>query len=475
MCSPLALQTVVIRRLNVGNFSHCSLKFFFTRSLGSFFQVILRARGIHCVAYGKADGLPSIECQGGFQPSGLKSRDGRLWFPTIKGLAIVNPNRVARNPAAPIVLTEDLVVDGIAQPAAAETATAEAAMRPARSTLKIQPGKRNLEFHYTATSLTAPEKVRFRYRLEGLEKDWTDADARRAVTYSRLPPGNFEFHVIACNNDGVWNEQGAVLAVTMLPFFWQTGWFVSVSGLVLIAAIFAAVRLVATRRLQLKLERLQREQVVERERARIAKDIHDDLGASLTEITILSELAQNPDTPAPKAQADIRTIATKSRTLTQLLDEIVWAVNPQRDTLENFVTYACNYAEDYLRVAQIQCRLNLPPVVPEVSLHTHIRHGLFLAFKEALNNVVKHAAATEVNLGMELRGDAFIVSIQDNGKGFDTGPRAGVGPGEPRRNDIGGEGLSNMRQRVEGLGGRFDLQSRPGLGTQVRLEVPVSK
>ena len=415
---------------------------------------------VHCISYNKADGLPSIECQGGFQPSGYKSRDGRLWFPTIKGFAVVHPERVKKNLVPPIVLAEELLVDGGAQ------------MTNGQNALIIPPGKSRLEFRYTAASLTAPEKVRFKYRLEPLEKDWTDAGARRAAPYGRLTPGDYLFHVIAANNDGIWNEQGAMQAITVLPFFWQMGWFMFLSALVLVAAIFSTVRFVVTRRLHLRLAKLEREQAVQRERTRIAKDIHDDLGASLTEIAILSELAQNPETPTIDARADLRKIVTKTKTLTQLLDEIVWAVNPQRDTLENFVTYTCSYAEDFLRVTKLSCRLQLPPSVPEVSLPTDVRHGLFLVGKEALNNVVKHAEASAVEIRMELLPKEFIISVRDNGRGFsppDPAPR----PEAASARNTPGDGLDNMRQRVESLGGRFEIFSQPGQGTRVQINLPI--
>jgi len=279
-----------------------------------------------------------------------------------------------------------------------------------------------------------------------------------------LPPGNYFFHVIACNNDGVWNQRGVIQAFTLRPFFWQTRWFFTVSVLSAIALVLATVWFAVMRRLHRKLERLEGEQMVERERARIAKDIHDDLGASLTEITILSELALNSGARQQDAQADIRKISVKSRTLTQLLDEIVWAVNPKRDTLENFVTYSCTYAEEYLRVAGIPCRLQLPAAVQAVTLRATIRHGLFLAVKETLNNIVKHAAATEVQLSVEIQPDGMVIGIRDNGRGFRTDSPA-----------AGGEGLDNIRQRVESLGGRLEITSEPGQGTLVRMSVPIRK
>jgi signal transduction histidine kinase len=150
-------------------------------------------------------------------------------------------------------------------------------------------------------------------------------------------------------------------------------------------------------------------------------------------------------------------------------------VNPRRDTLDNFVSYTCTYAEDYLRLAQIQCRLDLPAAVPEVALRTDLRHGLFLVVKEALNNVVKHAAATEVKISMEVDAERLVVCLQDNGKGFRVDPEAENHlPGAGQKNG-GGEGLLNMRQRVESMNGRLVVFSAPSQGTQVRVSVPITK
>jgi ligand-binding sensor domain-containing protein/signal transduction histidine kinase len=414
--------------------------------------ITVPGQSLHCVAYGKADGLPSIECEGGFEPSGCKTRDGRLWFPTIKGLAVVDPEAVRTNTLPPPVVIEEMIVDGVAT-----------------TDPKIAPSTQRLGFRYTALSLTAPERVRFRYRVENLDKDWVDGGSSRMCDYSRLPPGDYRFHVIACNNDGVWNEKGATLALTVLPHFWQTGWFLSLTSLMAVASIAGMVRLVERRRIQWRLRRLERETAVERERARIAKDIHDDLGASLTEITILSELAQNPGIAPAQAQMDVRKIGAKARSLTQLLDEIVWAVNPKKDTLDNFVTYACTFAEDYLWVGKVQCRLELPSEVPLVPLSSDVRHSLFLVVKEALHNVLKHAGATEVNLRIAIDLSAFTLIIEDNGKGIEPERLRAFTEAAPGHRN----GLLNMRQRIESIGGQFEIWSHPAEGTQVRLKVPI--
>jgi len=164
-------------------------------------------------------------------------------------------------------------------------------------------------------------------------------------------------------------------------------------------------------------------------------------------------------------QTDVRRIAAKARALTHSLDEIVWAVNPRNDTLDSFVTYACIHAEDYLRTAGIRCRLKTPEMIPDRALETNVRHNLFLVVKEALNNVVKHAAAGEVVISFVVEQNAFEVIIKDDGRGFDMN---GTGRAAGKRL---GNGITNMRQRMHDTGGAFDLRSASGQGTTVSIKV----
>ena len=339
----------------------------------------------------------------------------------------------------------------------------------------IPPGSQRLEFNFTALSFTVPEAVRFKYKLEGLETDWQDAGTRRTANYTHLPPGNYRFHVIACNNDGVWNETGATMPIVMLPYFWETKWFICLTVMLSLTAVAGAARYIVAHKMQRRLEIAEREGAIERERTRIANDIHDDLGANLTEIALLSELAQNADASPDEVSADIRRI-TKARDLTRSLDEIVWAVNPQNDNLDNFVTYACNYAENYLRTAKIACRLRVPEQLPNVPLETRLRHNLFLILKEALNNIVKHSSALEVWIQIEIESGTFSISIKDNGRGFlveSNGQSGEVISATATDFKMARSGLDNMRKRVEDVGGRFEFWSSVNRGTEVKLTIPL--
>jgi len=319
--------------------------------------------------------------------------------------------------------------------------------------------------------------VRFKYRLEGLEPDWVDAGTKRSANYSHIPPGTYKFHVTACNSDGIWNDSGATLAFTVQPFFWQKWWFRIPAGLMVVALLAGAaasgVLWIARRRMRLKLERLERLRAVEHERARIAQDIHDNLGANLTRISLLSESAHNELENPAQAAVQLERIYDTTRELTRAMDEIVWAVNPQHDTLDSLASYLGNFAQEFLGSLDVRCRLDVPLQLPQWPVTAEVRHNLFLAFKEALHNVVKHAAASEVYVSLTTGADAFILVIRDDGKGF----APDVLPEEGRREAsriARGHGLANMRKRLAQIGGHCEIRSSPGKGTEVKFVVAVA-
>jgi len=229
---------------------------------------------------------------------------------------------------------------------------------------------------------------------------------------------------------------------------------------------------IARRRMRLKLERLERLRAVEHERARIAQDIHDNLGANLTRISLLTESAHNELENPAQAAAQLERIYGTTRELTRAMDEIVWAVNPQHDTLDSLASYLGNFAQEFLGSLDIRCRLDLPLQLPQWPVTAEVRHNLFLAFKEALHNVVKHAAASEVYVSLTTGANAFILVVRDDGKGFapDVPPEAGREPSRIAR----GHGLDNMRKRLEKIGGHCEIQSSPGNGTEVKFVVAVA-
>jgi ligand-binding sensor domain-containing protein/signal transduction histidine kinase len=424
-----------------------------------------KIEAVHAVSYGRLDGLISVQFNAVAQPAAWKSRDGRLWFPTTKGLVAVEAG-IPGNEAPPPVVLEQAFVDkrplGLAAAGGSVSGAAllPSAPAPDATPLRVLRDRGELEFHFTALSLQLPEKNRFKYKLEGVDAEWIEAGTHHTAYYHNVSPGAYRFLVMACNNDGVWNKTPASLALVLVPHYWQTTWFRVLTGLVLGGGLAGSVRYVSVKNLQRKLAALEREHAVERERARIAKDIHDDLGSRLTQITLLSDRAQAG--PAQEAQTSVTKISATAREMAQSLDEIVWAVNPEHDTLEGLVEYLSQSADDFLEDTSIRSRLNLPAQLPRCIIPAEVRHQLFLAFKEALNNAVKHAAASEIHIQFSAEAGRLEILLADNGVGFD-----------PAAARTGGNGLSNMRKRLEGIGGQFAVSSHPGHGTEIRLTIPL--
>ncbi len=423
-----------------------------------------RLRSVH---YGRGEGLPSLEGNFGDAPNVLRSRDGRLWFPMRTALAVVEPARLNEEPAALGVRLERVQVDerpvawygGVLPGSPAALLDLESS----RHSLKLAPSYRRLDFEFTAFNFSSPETVEFQYRLDGFDDRWNEATTRRA-TYSRLPAGDYVFRVTARDNAGNWDGPAAILAFTVQPFFWQTWWFRLTSLAVFSLGLAGVVRYASFRRLHRQLHALEQQAALHKERARIAKDIHDDLGANLTQIALLGELAQQDSAQPGKASERMGRISGTARQALKALDEIVWAVNPRNDTLAHLIDYAGQFALDYLRLAGIRCRLDLPEETPARELSTDLRHNLFLAVKEALNNVVRHAHATEVWFRVRVTPEALDISIEDNGHGFASVP-----------DDALADGLRNMRQRLMDIAGECLIKSQPGLGTTVMLRLPWPK
>jgi nitrate/nitrite-specific signal transduction histidine kinase len=304
-----------------------------------------------------------------------------------------------------------------------------------------------LEIQYTALSLQVPEKVRFKHRLEGFG-DWVEAGAERSAYYNSLAPGNYRFQVIACNNDGVWNETGAMLAFQMLPHYWQTWWFKT--------TVVAAVMALLVVFYRARVDRLRE---IEELRIQIASDLHDDVGSRLTKVAMVTELVDRETASTDRSKTHIENISGTVREITRAMDEIVWTINPRNDTLDHLANYVFQYATEYFQNTGVRCRLDVPAELPDDAISTEERHNLFMAVKEAFNNVLKHSAATEVRVGLTVADELLTITIADNGRGVSsnlTGP--------------GGDGLVNMKQRLQRIGGRFAFRSTPGQGTTITLE-----
>jgi signal transduction histidine kinase/ligand-binding sensor domain-containing protein len=426
---------------------------------------------IRSVVFGRDEGLRSLQANCDYFPSACAGRSGRLWFCLRNGLALVHSDRLVDNPHPPPVTLERVTVDDrvvalydCGSPLCAHGAAHVLDLHEPASWLRLPAGHRKVEFDFAALSFTSPENVRFRYRLGNFDQDWIQAGAQRSAKYPRLPAGDYEFQLQACNNAGVWNQQGFSLKLGVAPFFWQTWWFRGSVLLLFTAGVAGLARYFSFRRLRRELTRLEQQAALHRERARIARDMHDEVGAKLSRLSLLSELAgQQPELPVD-ARREVAEISDTARDTIRSLEEIVWAVNPKNDSVADLVQYLCRFAEECFEGSPVQCSFELPESLPDVQLPTEARHHFFLAAKEALNNVAKHSGAKGVRLRVAASDHEFEIAIEDDGCGFEgSQPPARAG---------GGNGLSNIRDRMAAAGGQVELSSRPGAGTHVVLRLP---
>lgn len=431
-----------------------------------------RRANVRPVQYDDSDGLLTTEFNGQKSfPSACKTRDGRLWFPTAKGVVVLDPSKALFDEVAPVSVIEQVRANGeIVYGNGPDDRLRPC--RPAAGTnlpprYGLPPGSgRVLEFRYTANTFVAPEKARFKYRLRGFADGWLDADTRREAYFSGLRPGAYEFEVLACNHHGVWQEHGATFAFELAPFYYQAWWFYAGTGggLAAVVALFVTWRVREVR----KMHQLEQANALNEQRKRIARDIHDELGASLTHILQLSaENGANLSQPG-QAQSQSKQIASIAEEAVDNIGEIVWANNPKYDTVEDLVTYLREYTANFLAATSLQVQLDFPDILPSRPVSGLFRRHVLMVVKEALQNIVKHAAATQVSFRLSLTDDHLELRIVDNGRGFYLKGEGGNG------NGLGsGNGLTNMRHRVTELRGTFTLSSDPAHGTTLHISIPV--
>jgi signal transduction histidine kinase len=307
----------------------------------------------------------------------------------------------------------------------------------------LAPGANQLQIEFASLRFGLGDRLRYQYRLEGSDDDWSPPTERRGVTYASLSAGRYRFLVRAINADGVASPQPAVIAFTVLPPIWLRWWFLSLALLTAAAAAFALHRY-----------RLARVVELERVRMRIATDLHDDVGANLTRIAILSEVArQQPRAEAPELDAPLSSIADIARESVATMSDIVWAITPERDTLPDLVRRMRDHAEEVFESRDIRLRLDLPDLAHPVKLGVDVRRDLY--------NAARHSGCSTVAIVLRTSGSGLSLEVTDDGVGFEVA--AGTD----------GNGLGSMRTRAGRLGGSLDVRSAPGAGTTVCLRIPL--
>lgn len=408
--------------------------------------------------YGKSDGMISSEANGGHQPAGIKTRDGRLWFPMLEDVVVVNPN--ATDTIAPRVIIEH---------ARSRTMNDEPAELPAfldeASVIRVDDSFRNLEIEYTGLSFTKPEKIRFFYKLEGLDEFWTDAGSSRTAFFPYLPSGSYTFYVKAVSANGVWSEKTAHLSIEVAKSFWQTLWFISLVLLTLsgIGLIAYRSKIGQLRRRQLEQETFSKRLIDahESERSRLASELHDALGQNLLVIKTGAKAGLRKLSDENEVENRLNQILVASSSAIDETRTIVRDLSPQN--LRRFgLTAAMNNA-----IEQIQASTgivfdssieDLEGVFPE---RTEI--SIYRIVQEALNNIAKHSDSPRATVLIERIGSKTSIFIEDFGKGFERAA------GASQDGESDGFGLESISQRVKLLGGELSIDSAPSVGTRIRI------
>jgi signal transduction histidine kinase/ligand-binding sensor domain-containing protein len=408
--------------------------------------------------YGTSDGLASD-----FINTAYRDRHGTIWFGTFNGLSKLVPEPEVSLPPAVIVsglriAGEDYSVSPLGQ----------------REVFVPEQGasRNNLQIDFLSISTTGDDSTRYQYKLEGADEDWSQPNTERSVTFANLSPGSYRFLVRAVNSDGVASENPARVSFAIARPVWQRWWFLLLAALVVSAIVYAIYRY-----------RINQIIKLERVRTRIATDLHDDIGSSLSKIAILSEVVrQKNGTEKNGGFEPLRIIADTSREMVDSMSDIVWAINPEHDHLSDLIQRMRHFAEEMLDAQDIDYEFSDAENLKDITLGADLRREIYLIFKECVNNLAKHSRATRAGFEIRLEKDFLIIEIEDNGRGFavealraETSSAYSADIGESTARSFGGNGLRNMTRRAQNLGGDFTIDSEIGKGTRIILKVPVGK
>ena len=397
--------------------------------------------------YGIEDGLQSSEFNTGAY---FKSRTGTMYFGGINGLNMFHPDSVKDNSNIPqIVITGFKTLDLPIEHKGELSELTEV-------TLNYEDDIFSLRF--AALEYTNPEKNQYAYMLEGFEENWIYSGTRREVRYTHLDPGSYVFHVKGSNNDGVWNNEGISLHIVVVPPFWRTWWFLSATVIIILVSFGGTIRYFEMRKVRARFKEVERERAMERERARISQDMHDEIGANITKIAITSEIARRDLTNHVAMEKHLQKISENARDVVDSISEIIWAINPKHDRVDNLISFIREYASEFLEGTEMNCHFSIPEIIPDSPLSGEHRRNILMVVKEALTNIAKHAHATEVDILFTITKDLLTLTITDNGSGFSMESTSGSG-----------NGLINMKKRMESINGTWNIQSEKNSGTTITV------
>ncbi len=423
-----------------------------------------KLRSITSIAYDKSDGLMSVECNGGRQPAGWKTRDGKLWFPTAGGAALIDPRKISQNTSPPPVVIERLRIAG--------------ELAALREYVDVPPDKKSFQVEYRGLSFVKPEQVKYRYKLSGVDSDWVDAGTGRVASFNYVPPGEYIFTVIAANSDGVWNHTGQSIRITVVPYWWEVRW---VQGSILLAVLLVVASSVAFwyRRhiAQLAHEHALQQEFsrkliasIDGERKRIADDLHNEpkqylfaiskyawlmrrglgdpkspaenVSSALEYARQIEVLAERADAEMKDIIEDLRPVQLKELQLTAAIKDWIVKTNEISDL---------NFSHDIVSIDGI--------------FDDETEVNIYRILQECINNIVKHSQAKDACISIKRDEDEIIFIVEDKGKGF-------VVKGSDQSS---GFGLKLIRERTKMMGSQAVIQSAPGRGTRITFKFHLSE
>ena len=382
------------------------------------------------------DGLQSLEFNGG---SYFKDKSGMMYFGGINGLNIFYPDSIRTNTfVAPIVITSITVLNNRIKGDASE--------------IILTHDQNFISFEFSALDYTNPKYNQYSFRLDGLDKGWNIVDAKRRIAnYINLPAGDYTFHVTGTNSDGLWNRSGTSIMITITPPFWQTWWFIALMVILIGAVIY-----------YLSTMRIKQQLAIEKIKTRLAADLHDNVGASLTEISILSEVAVHKSNNDGEVK-ELKGISDIARQLVDTMSDIVFVVNPERDSLYDLIIKLKDSYNEFLQSVGISFKVKNIDKTNDIKLPMEYKQNLLLIFKEGINNAIKHSRCNKIILEANISGDVIEMILTDDGIGFDE------------LNSVAGNGLRNMEARADKINGKMICLSTLETGTVIRFIGKISR
>lgn len=389
--------------------------------------------------FNKSDGVINVEFN---RRSATKSPEGKLFFGGVEGITAFNPSEIISNPVVPTVHILDskvIVADSTFTPEGFH-----------KKEVSLSWNQNTIEFSFAALNYTNPSQNRYKYKLEGYDPDWVEGNVTRLARYSQLPHGEYEFKVLASNNDGLWNMRGDSFSISIAPPYWKTVWFRTLIMVIIVLLLWSLYRYRVAKLIEL-----------ERVKLRIAGDLHDEVGSGLSGIALTGDILQRQLAKGEVKAELIQRITKNSRVLASSLDSIVWLIDSKKETIGDLISKSLITAKDLLHDTELVVLDSIKEADQKKSLGSVQRRNLFLLVKEALNNTAKHSEADKVILEFLKEEQIFKIKIKDNGKGFDP------------ESSNGGRGLGTMKSRAKELGAKLVLNSSSKTGTEIIVSTKI--